>query len=63
MPNQDPGPSIKKPKTYEALKSEGYSKAKAAAISNAQFNKEHPKQKSKRKAKKKTRKAPATKQS
>jgi len=29
-----PGPSIKKPDEYEALKDEGYSKSKAAAISN-----------------------------
>lgn len=32
---KDPGPSIKKPKLYEDLKGEGYSKSKAAAISNA----------------------------
>lgn len=32
------GPSIKKPNTYEALRRKGYSKAKAARISNAQFN-------------------------
>jgi hypothetical protein len=32
---KDPGPSIKKPKLYEDLKQEGYSKSKAAAISNA----------------------------
>lgn len=31
-----PGPSIKSPKVYEALKKEGYSKSSAAAISNAQ---------------------------
>lgn len=30
-----PGPSIKKPAMYEDLKAQGYSKAKAAAISNA----------------------------
>jgi hypothetical protein len=30
-----PGPSIKKPDEYEALKDEGYSKEKAAKISNA----------------------------
>jgi hypothetical protein len=30
-----PGPSIKKPAEYEALKEEGYSKEKAAKISNA----------------------------
>jgi hypothetical protein len=32
---KDPGPSIKKPKMYEDLKEEGYSKSRAAAISNA----------------------------
>lgn len=31
---KDPGPSIKRPKQYEALKDEGMSKSKAAAISN-----------------------------
>jgi hypothetical protein len=31
---KSPGPSIKKPATYEALKDEGYSKEKAAKISN-----------------------------
>lgn len=30
-----PGPSIHRPEQYEALKDEGYSKSKAAAISNA----------------------------
>jgi hypothetical protein len=34
-----PGPSIKKPKVYEALKEKGYSKEKAAKISNAQKRK------------------------
>lgn len=34
-----PGPSIKKPDTYEALKDKGMSKSKAAAISNAQAKK------------------------
>jgi hypothetical protein len=33
---KDPGPSIKKPDSYEALKDKGFSKSKAAAISNAQ---------------------------
>jgi len=36
---KDPGPSIKKPDTYEALKNKGMSKSKAAAISNAQAKK------------------------
>ena len=31
---KSPGPSIKKPDEYEALKAEGYSKEKAAKISN-----------------------------
>ena len=31
---KSPGPSIKKPDEYEALKEEGYSKSKAAANSN-----------------------------
>jgi hypothetical protein len=34
MPGHDHGPSIKKPKTYEAIRDEGSSKSKAAAISN-----------------------------
>jgi hypothetical protein len=33
---KDPGPSIKKADSYEALKEKGFSKSKAAAISNAQ---------------------------
>jgi hypothetical protein len=31
--------SIKRPKVYEALREKGYSKAKAAAISNAKVRK------------------------
>jgi len=31
---KDPGPSIKRPAQYEALRDEGMSKSKAAAISN-----------------------------
>lgn len=34
MPGKEHGPSIKKADEYEALKKEGYSKSKAAAISN-----------------------------
>jgi hypothetical protein len=34
------GPSVKKPKTYEALKDKGMSKERAAKISNAQANKQ-----------------------
>jgi hypothetical protein len=37
---KDPGPSIKKPKVYEALKDKGMSKEKAAKISNAQAKKD-----------------------
>ena len=40
-----PGPSVKKPKTYEALKDKGMSRERAAKISNAQANKEHGKKK------------------
>jgi hypothetical protein len=35
-----PGPSVKKPKTYEALKDKGMSKERAAKISNAQAKKQ-----------------------
>jgi len=34
MPGHEHGKSIKKPGEYEALKEQGYSKSKAAAISN-----------------------------
>jgi hypothetical protein len=34
-----PGPSIKKPKVYEALREEGHSKESAARISNSQAKK------------------------
>jgi hypothetical protein len=45
---KSPGPSIKKPDTYEALKDKGMSKERAARISNAQAAKEKkPKKKSK----------------
>ncbi len=33
--NRRPGPSIKNPKQYEAMRDEGMSKSKAARISNA----------------------------
>lgn len=36
---KDPGPSIKKKDTYEALKKKGMSKTRAAKISNAQAKK------------------------
>lgn len=46
MPHgKKPGPSIKKPKTYEALKDKGMSKEKAARISNAQAKKKSSKKK------------------
>ncbi|HMQ37917.1 MAG TPA: Rho termination factor N-terminal domain-containing protein [Micropruina sp.] len=35
MPQRDPGPSVKDPELYEALRDEGASKEKAARISNA----------------------------
>lgn len=37
---KDPGPSIKKKDTYEALKKKGMSKTQAARISNSQYDKE-----------------------
>lgn len=38
-----PGPSIKRPKTYEALRDKGMSKERAAKISNAQARKKRGK--------------------
>jgi hypothetical protein len=39
MPGKkDPGPSVKDPEQYEALRDEGMSKEKAARISNASAN-------------------------
>jgi hypothetical protein len=38
MPSRDPGPSVKDPEQYEALRDEGMSKEKAARISNASAN-------------------------
>jgi hypothetical protein len=40
---KSPGPSVKAPKVYEALRREGMSKSSAAAISNAQANKQRTK--------------------
>ena len=41
MPGRkSPGPSVKKPDTYEALRDKGMSKERAARISNAQADKE-----------------------
>ena len=46
MPGSDHGPSIKDSETYEALRDEGASKQKAAAIANAQANDDmHPSEK------------------
>jgi hypothetical protein len=42
-----PGPSVKKPKTYEALRDKGMSKKRAAKISNAQAGKSKKGKKSK----------------
>jgi hypothetical protein len=38
--DKKPGPSVKKPETYEALRDKGMSKERAAKISNAQANKQ-----------------------
>jgi hypothetical protein len=35
MPQRSPGPSVKDPETYEALREDGASKEKAARIANA----------------------------
>jgi hypothetical protein len=35
MPGRDPGPSVKDPKVYEALRDEGNSQEKSARIANA----------------------------
>ena len=40
---KSPGPSIKNPKQYEDLKQKGFSKAQAAAISNAAYRKTYGK--------------------
>ena len=46
MPGKkSPGPSVKKPDTYEALKDKGMSKERAAKISNAQANKQKARKK------------------
>jgi hypothetical protein len=50
MPGKTPGPSIKKPKVYEALKEKGYDKTSAAKISNAQAKKSKKKKTTKKKA-------------
>jgi hypothetical protein len=50
MPKRDsPGPSVKKPDTYEALRDKGMSKERAAKISNAQADKQKSKGKNKKK--------------
>jgi hypothetical protein len=38
MPNRKPGPSVKDPKLYEALRDEGNSKQNSAHIANAAAN-------------------------
>jgi hypothetical protein len=38
MPKNDPGPSVKDAKVYEALREEGNSKEKSARIANAAAN-------------------------
>lgn len=38
MPQRKPGPSVKDPEMYEALRDDGASKEKAARISNAAAN-------------------------
>ncbi|MCB0874271.1 MAG: Rho termination factor N-terminal domain-containing protein [Thermoleophilia bacterium] len=38
MPDEQPGPSIKDPEQYEALRDESMSKEKAARIANASAN-------------------------
>lgn len=38
MPRRDPGPSVKDPELYEALRDDGASKEKAARIANAAAN-------------------------
>jgi hypothetical protein len=43
---KSPGPSVKKPKTYEALRDKGLSKERAAKISNAQAGKKKKNSKS-----------------
>jgi hypothetical protein len=46
MPERNsPGPSVKKPDTYEALRDKGMSKERAAKISNAQAGKQKAKRK------------------
>jgi hypothetical protein len=47
LPGKKHGPSIKKPKTYEALRDKGMSKSRAARISNAQADKSKGRSKSK----------------
>lgn len=45
MPGGNHGPSIKKPKVYDALRREGMSKTKAARISNSMAKKGRGKKK------------------
>ena len=41
MPQRDPGPSVKDPELYEALRDDGASKEKAARIANAAARTSH----------------------
>jgi hypothetical protein len=43
MPGHNHGKSIKNPRVYEALKRKGYSKTKAAKVSNAQVKRKRGK--------------------
>jgi hypothetical protein len=43
VPGKRQSSSVKKPKTYEALRDKGMSKQRAAKISNAQANKQKKK--------------------
>jgi hypothetical protein len=47
---KSPGPSVKKPDIYEALRDKGMSKERAAKISNAQASKEGQKKSGSKKA-------------
>jgi hypothetical protein len=51
MPGKNHGKSIKNPRTYEALKRQGMSKSKAAAISNSAIQKGYRKGRHHRKGK------------
>lgn len=48
MPGRRHGPSIKRPKVYEALRRKGYGKTKAAKISNSLSSRKGGKRKRRR---------------